>query len=208
MNLGERILDLRTKANMSQNDFADVLNVSRQSVSKWETNSSIPDLEKLMRMSEIFNISLDELVRGEMDVISDKSKETSNKKESSTLEMRKIVGFVLLGVGTIIFVLILVMGFFYEALVLASPFFIVGLINIVIKKYSALWSGWVVWLMVFVYIRYATGIRIWWIFVKWVYRDDLILHAAIAWGMTITLGILIFITYRTIKAYRIQTAKN
>jgi len=208
VNLGERILDLRTKANMSQNDFADVLNVSRQSVSKWETNSSIPDLEKLMRMSEIFNISLDELVRGEMDVISDKSKETSDKKERSTLEMRKIVGFVLLGVGTIIFLLILVMGVFYEALVLASPFFITGLINILIKKHSALWSGWAVWLMVSMYIRYATGIRIWWIFVKWAYRPELVLHVVIAWGMAIPLVILLFITYRTIKTYKVKKEKN
>lgn len=201
MNLGERILDLRTKANMSQNDFAEVLNVSRQSVSKWETNSSIPDLEKLVKMSEIFKISLDELVHGEVDVINDGSKEASDKKESSSLEMRKIVGFVLLGIGAIIFVLVLVMGFLYEALFLASPFFIIGLINILIKKHSALWSCWLVWLMVSVYLRYATGIRIWWIFSKWAYRPELLLHVAIAWGMAIPLGILLFITIRIIKSY-------
>jgi len=49
---------------MSQGDLANALEVSRQSVSKWETNTSVPELNKLVRMSEVFNISLDELIRG------------------------------------------------------------------------------------------------------------------------------------------------
>lgn len=61
MNLGENIYNLRTQKNMSQSDLADALNVSRQSVSKWENNSAIPELDKLLRMSELFEVSLDEL---------------------------------------------------------------------------------------------------------------------------------------------------
>ena len=57
MNLGEKILQMRTKANMSQSDLAEVLNVYRQSVSKWETNSSTPELDKLLKMSETNEIS-------------------------------------------------------------------------------------------------------------------------------------------------------
>ncbi|MBK5263542.1 MAG: helix-turn-helix transcriptional regulator, partial [Peptostreptococcaceae bacterium] len=60
MNLGEKILEMRTKANMSQGDLAEALNVSRQSVPKWETNSSTPELDKLLKMSEIFKISIDD----------------------------------------------------------------------------------------------------------------------------------------------------
>lgn len=62
MNLGETIYRLRTKQNMSQGDLADVLDVSRQSVSKWENNSATPDLDKLIKMSDLFQVSLDELV--------------------------------------------------------------------------------------------------------------------------------------------------
>jgi len=62
MNLGENIYRLRTKKHMSQGDLADALNVSRQSVSKWENNSAVPELEKLIKMSELFEVSLDELV--------------------------------------------------------------------------------------------------------------------------------------------------
>ena len=62
MNLGETIYRLRSQRNMSQGDLADALEVSRQSVSKWENNSAVPELEKLVRMSEIFGVTLDELV--------------------------------------------------------------------------------------------------------------------------------------------------
>ncbi len=65
MNLGENIYRLRTEKNMSQGDLADVLEVSRQSVSKWENNSAVPELEKLMKMAQIFGLTIDELVTGE-----------------------------------------------------------------------------------------------------------------------------------------------
>ena len=64
MNLGERICKLRNERNMSQGDLADALEVSRQSISKWETNGSVPDLDKLVKLSELFDISLDELIAG------------------------------------------------------------------------------------------------------------------------------------------------
>ena len=64
MTLGERIYKLRTGKEMSQGDLADALEVSRQSISKWETNGSVPDLDKLVKMSAIFGLSLDELVTG------------------------------------------------------------------------------------------------------------------------------------------------
>ena len=51
MNLGENIYKFRSDANMSQTDLANALEVSRQSVSKWENNSAVPDLERLINMS-------------------------------------------------------------------------------------------------------------------------------------------------------------
>ena len=61
MSLGKNIYDLRTGKNLSQGDLADLLDVSRQSVSKWETDSAIPDLDKLMKMYDVFCVTLDEL---------------------------------------------------------------------------------------------------------------------------------------------------
>ena len=51
MNLGENIYHLRTGRNLSQGDLADALDVSRQSVSKWENNSATPELEKLIKIN-------------------------------------------------------------------------------------------------------------------------------------------------------------
>ena len=65
MTLAEKILSLRTAQGMSQDDLAEKLEVSRQSVSKWETAQSTPDLDKIIRLADLFGVSVDELVRDE-----------------------------------------------------------------------------------------------------------------------------------------------
>lgn len=66
MNIGSTIYKLRTAKNLSQEELAERLDVSRQSVSKWETDASVPDLDKLVKLSEIFGVTLDELVGREV----------------------------------------------------------------------------------------------------------------------------------------------
>lgn len=70
MSIGERILKLRKAAGMTQEQLAEKLGVSRQTVSKWEVETSIPDLEKIVQISRIFAVSLDDLVREEGEVVS------------------------------------------------------------------------------------------------------------------------------------------
>lgn len=65
MSLAENIYRFRTEQNMSQLDLADALEVSRQSVSKWETGAAVPELDKLIKMAKLFGVTLDELVSGE-----------------------------------------------------------------------------------------------------------------------------------------------
>ena len=59
MILANKIIALRKKAGWSQEDLADQLGVSRQSVSKWEGAQSIPDMDKIVQMSRIFGVSTD-----------------------------------------------------------------------------------------------------------------------------------------------------
>lgn len=61
MELGEKLQSIRKSHNLSQSDLAEKLDVSRQSVSKWETGTATPELSKLIQISELFNISLDEM---------------------------------------------------------------------------------------------------------------------------------------------------
>lgn len=62
MALGEMINKLRTAANMSQEQFAELFGVSRQAVQKWESNAAAPELEKLIKISKYFDTSIDSLV--------------------------------------------------------------------------------------------------------------------------------------------------
>ena len=59
---GTRLADLRREHNLTQNDIADRLNISAQAVSKWENDLTSPDIDTLLKLSDIFNISVDELL--------------------------------------------------------------------------------------------------------------------------------------------------
>lgn len=65
MNIGNRIKNLRIKQGMSQTQFADKFNVTRQTVSNWENNKNYPDLDILEQISQEFNVSFDELLKEE-----------------------------------------------------------------------------------------------------------------------------------------------
>ena len=66
MILAEKITDLRKKAGWSQEELAEQLGVSRQSVSKWEGGQSLPDMDKIVRMSNLFGVSTDYLLKDEI----------------------------------------------------------------------------------------------------------------------------------------------
>ena len=62
MILADKIIDLRKKNGWSQEELAEQLGVSRQSVSKWESAQSVPDMGRVVQMSELFNVSTDYLL--------------------------------------------------------------------------------------------------------------------------------------------------
>lgn len=67
MIFSEKLIVLRKKSELSQEQLAEQLGVSRQAVSKWESGASIPDLDKIVKMSHLFNVSVDYLVKDEME---------------------------------------------------------------------------------------------------------------------------------------------
>lgn len=68
MSLGEKIREQRKNAGLSQEQLAEKLNVSRQAITKWETDKGIPDVSNLIAISDEFGLSLDELIKGDADV--------------------------------------------------------------------------------------------------------------------------------------------
>jgi len=94
--LGERIIKLRNAKGISQDTLAVALGVSRQSVSKWETDASVPELDKLIKLSEYFEISLDELIqrKGGAEVSESSPEHTSEAScAERCLPIRKRNGF-------------------------------------------------------------------------------------------------------------------
>ena len=75
MKINEKIYSLRKEHNLSQEELADKLNVSRQTVSKWELGESCPDFDKIVPLCEVFNIGTEELLRDnkEVNILEDNS---------------------------------------------------------------------------------------------------------------------------------------
>ena len=67
MKFEEKLMDLRKKAAMSQEELADRLGVSRQAVSRWELGSTLPDAPNLLKLSDLFGVSIDWLLRDSYD---------------------------------------------------------------------------------------------------------------------------------------------
>ena len=69
MNIGQQIYRIRKEVNLTQEEFGDLFHVTRQTVSNWENEKSYPDLELLVKMSDMFDISLDALLKGDSKMV-------------------------------------------------------------------------------------------------------------------------------------------
>ena len=84
MSLGERLLDLRKKKGLSQEEIAGLLDVSRQTVSKWETDQSTPDFDKIIPICKLYEIDANELLTGEKNSVKAPS---DNRKSAKTISL-------------------------------------------------------------------------------------------------------------------------
>lgn len=165
MTLGERIAALRNSQKLSQGDLAEKLNVSRQSVSKWETNTSIPELDKLVLLSDLFGITLDELVKGETvpepaEAPAPEAEKAPEEREArNSGSTRKIIGTILLCFGVLIWLLITLLGDALFGLLFGSPFLLCGAICLIVRRNTGLWCAWAVFAAADLYLRTATGIN-------------------------------------------------
>ena len=100
MNLGNKILKIRKDNKMSQEEFATILNVTRQTVSNWEIGNNYPDIETLITISDKFNVSLDLLLKGDKEMIKD-----INKKVKKNKVLKRII------IALIIVLIIVIIGF-------------------------------------------------------------------------------------------------
>lgn len=89
----EKLIKLRKDNKLSQEMLADKLVVSRQSVSKWESGQTYPEMDKLLAMCKIFDVTLDELTNDEIDILNVEKKNTQNAIESFFSFIKKTYNF-------------------------------------------------------------------------------------------------------------------
>lgn len=105
--LGEKIISERKKCKLSQEDLAEKLGITRQTISNWELNETSPDLKQASKLCDIFNISLDELTGKENAILTRLDKTESNSK--LIIKLVKTVGITL---GTLIFILLCIVSIY------------------------------------------------------------------------------------------------
>lgn len=118
MEFSEKILTLRKGSNLTQEQLAEKLNVSRQSVSKWESGQAVPELEKIIAMSEVFDVSTDYLLKpSELDELSVKTEILEKQQQQIIMREERnsrILKCVLYSVGIyLIFLAVYCIGHFY-----------------------------------------------------------------------------------------------
>lgn len=90
MNLSEKIYEMRKAQGLSQEQLAEKLGVSRQSVSKWESGESLPELERLLEMSKIFNVTTDYLLKeSEVDELTIRTEMLEKQQQTLLSEAKK-----------------------------------------------------------------------------------------------------------------------
>ena len=82
MNIGEQINNLRKQHGLSQDDLQILFNVSRQTISNWENGKSYPDLEMIIKVSDYFKISIDELLKNDVQTVKKIDNEKKRQKRS------------------------------------------------------------------------------------------------------------------------------
>ena len=198
MTLGERIARLRAEKGWSQGDLADALDVSRQSISKWETDGSVPELDKLLRLSDLFGVTLDTLVRGEQERPSEPSAPTSPPQTGRGTQT--VIGVILLCFGALAFLAFLLLGGGLFSLVYAAPFLLCALVCLTVRRHTGLWCAWAVFCSYQLYMRYATGLswRMVFFTLRWTYEMNY-LRLALAW---VEFALMLLLIALALRAYR------
>lgn len=129
MNIGEKLYELRKGKNLSQEEVADKLNVTRQTISKWETNQSTPDFDKIKPLCELYDITADELLTGE---IKEKDEPTMNKQEIKQERANGIAAGVLFYFLAVVWIMISIPVLFMNPIVASAIF--LGLCGIATYK--------------------------------------------------------------------------
>ncbi len=199
---GERIYELRNKNNMSQGDLADKLDVSRQTISKWENNMCLPETEKLVQLSEIFGVSTDYILKGEEKIKKEyvyvKENDAQNTSAYNEKIIRKYVGIVLVVVFSVVTVALILFGGSVLAII-PGAVALLGALLAKNVKHPWLLVFWITYVVSLATLPFFTAISPFMIFDPVIYTEGYIGHLLIGYGLWLILAILVACTVRAKK---------
>lgn len=163
--IGERIYDLRNRNNMSQGALADKLDVSRQTISKWENNMCLPEAEKLLQLSEIFGVSIDYIMKGKPEsqatpeplYIYVKDPNNENKPKFDEKSIRKYSGILLAVIGGLLTIIFALESSLF--ILLTAPLTVSGLLLATNIKHPWLMAAWIIYAIFMCFSSYLTAIN-------------------------------------------------
>ena len=100
MEVGQRLKERRNELHMTQDFVAEHLGITRQTVSNWENGRSYPDIERIIRLSELYHLSLDELLKGDQEIV-------HHLKENTTINYFLKIFALLMLINIILMIVIL-----------------------------------------------------------------------------------------------------
>lgn len=199
---GERIYELRNKNNMSQGDLADRLEVSRQTVSKWENSTCKPEADKLIQLSEIFNVSIDYILKGEQtqaDPVYVYVKDADGETKTNEQVVRKYVGIILAIVFAVLSLLsVLFRGGFLTLIPVTVV--ILGILLAKNVKHPYLITFWVSYIATIISLPFFTSLGLFRIFDPKIYTENYLVECAVTYALWLILALLIFFTVRAKKS--------
>ena len=200
--MGQRIVRLRTQAGLSQDALAEQLGVSRQSVSKWETDGSIPDLDKLVKLSKVFGVTLDELVKGEtgqppepeVNSASASAPEGSQSAAATAellrLHRHKLAGILLIVISLAVTLLNFALFF------ITLPVFAAGVLCLLVRRRLGLAIGWTLWIFALFITRSATSVSMSQLLSPGYWQNTALLAPLLALVQLAALALLVWRTLR------------
>ncbi|MCE9676338.1 helix-turn-helix domain-containing protein [Paraclostridium bifermentans] len=127
MEIGNKLKKSRLESKLTQEKVAEEIQVSRQTISNWENEKSYPDIISVIKLSDLYNVSLDELLKGDSEMI--KHLEESTNIVSSNKKL--LIAF---GINIIFFILFI----FFNGVISSNNYLIIGSASIGILSISAL----------------------------------------------------------------------
>lgn len=202
MSLGTNISRLRAEQHLSQGDLAEALDVSRQSVSKWETDASVPDLDKLVKLSQVFGVTLDELVTGEAPAAPEKPAVPAATQPRRPVQTSLGLVFLLLWLLMELALLLRApsLQVLWMGLRLYAALLLCGLFCLFLRRRTAFWCGWVLYLGFDYYWR-LNGLFSWKLIFRTIGFDPIENNTrlAISWGLFVGMTVMLAWTLFTFR---------